>query len=67
MQTMNKTSNHINLGLPPSIVAKAERAAKVSGKPIEAFLRLYLTECMREENEAVAQHESGNHPKKPAA
>jgi hypothetical protein len=62
-QTMNATSNRPNLGLPPSIVRKAERAAKVSGKPVTEFLKLYLVECMREENEAVEPTQ----PKKPAA
>lgn len=60
---MKATSNQSNLGLPPSIVKKAARAAKVSGKPIEVFLKLYLVECMREENEAVEPTQ----PKKPAA
>lgn len=60
---MNATSKQPNLGLPPSIVEKAARAAKVSGKPIEEFLKLYLVECMREENEAV----ESTQPRKPAA
>lgn len=62
MQMMN-TPNQNNMGLPPSIVEKVARAAKVSGKPIEEFLKLYLVECMREENEAV----ESTQPRKPAA
>ena len=57
------TPNQNNMGLPPSIVEKVARAAKVSGKPIEEFLKLYLVECMREENEAV----ESTQPRKPAA
>lgn len=60
---MMNTPNQNNMGLPPSIVEKVARAAKVSGKPVVEFLKLYLLECMREENEAV----ESTQPKKPAA
>ena len=45
-----------DFSLPPSIMATVRRLAKASGKTEEVFLRQYLTECMKEENEALENY-----------
>ena len=37
-------------------MATVRRLAKASGKTEEVFLRQYLTECMKEENEALENY-----------
>lgn len=55
-----------DLSLPPSIMATVRRLAKASEKTEEVFLRQYLIECMKEENEALKNYDNSNkkQPKK---
>lgn len=49
-----------DFSLPPSIMATVRRLAKASGKTEEVFLRQYLIECMKEENEALENYNNSN-------
>ena len=55
-----------DFSLPQSIMATVRRLAKASGKTEEVFLRQYLIECMKEENEALENYNNSNktQPKK---
>lgn len=44
-----KKHHKIKIKLPPSIMEKAERAAKVSGKPVELFAKLYIIDVVNSE------------------
>ena len=41
-------------------MATVRRLAKASGKTEEVFLRQYLIECMKEENEALENYNNSN-------
>ena len=43
-----------------TIMATVRRLAKASGKTEEVFLRQYLIECMKEENEALENYNNSN-------
>lgn len=59
---MNNVSSPLphDFSLPPSIMATVKRLAKASGKTEEVFLRQYLTECMKEENEALENYKNSS-------
>ena len=49
--------------VPHSIMEKAERSARVSGKPVEEFIKLYVTSVM----DSDIEHETKTpNPKKSA-